>query len=165
MLLQCASLAGVALAGCQSRPASQASVPQEKSLDGSWSLEFRVDSVRSEAGNGWQTGSGKTASGTLRFTDTDSTNQGPVRNVSYDILFAAALGRPMSCYTPGDKRLSATFHQDSLRIWFTPGSYDCGFSGDGKFFGDSLIGEWSETSFRGPVSTGRFRMVRLPNGG
>jgi hypothetical protein len=76
------------------------------------------------------------------------------------IDFVPLLGRPMSCLRPGGSGLQVTEKDELVSFWFTPGAFDCGFSGTAHRIGDSLSGTWEETSIAGPVARGRFWMRR-----
>ena len=119
----------------------------QRSLAGDWTLEFRLDSVR--------TGSAQSAQGVLHLADSD----GVVRS-SIQVDFRPLLGREMSCFDPRPTSTVIGHAGERTSLLFTPGAADCGFSASGMFYGDSLIGVWDETSFVGPVAAGSFRMIR-----
>ncbi|HEY2378252.1 MAG TPA: hypothetical protein VGH98_19905 [Gemmatimonadaceae bacterium] len=128
----------------------------QQALAGDWVVEFRLDSMRT-AGK-WQAASSSSARGTLRLTDS-STRSETVRS-TIDVDFTPLLGRPMSCFDPRPTSTTISQNGESTSLDFTPGAADCGFGASGKFYGDSLVGTWVETSFIGPMATGRFRMKR-----
>ena len=129
---------------------------------GSWTVEFRLDSVRGRGGSveRWQPGSFKTATGSFVVRDSTAAGWGQALRSTLDVEFDSLLGRPMSCYEPKPTATGIDREGNEIRLTFTPTSADCGFSAYGRFFGDSLIGEWDESAFAGPSVTGRFRMMR-----
>jgi hypothetical protein len=69
----------------------------------------------------------------------------------------------MSCFTPPSTSTlidRGEGNADRVTLLFTPNVADCGFSAVVTGQGDSLAGEWSETSFVGPVAMGAYRMWR-----
>ncbi len=129
---------------------------------GSWTLEFRLDSVRGRGGSieRWQPGSFKSTSGSLVIRDSSAAGWGRAVQSTIAVEFDSLLGRPMSCYDPRPTSTAIERENGQVSLIFTPMSADCGFSGYGRFFGDSLVGEWDESAFAGPSVTGRFRMLR-----
>lgn len=165
------SLLLLALIGCNKefysiRP--DAAVPlsdddARRGLIGHWKVEFRVDSLR-KGPNRWgpPLDTDARAAGTLELRDTLATPHHPVRGLraNLDVDFTPILQRQVSCYEPGLRVIQVEQHDKDVAMWFTPGAADCGFGANGRFYGDSLIGGWSETSFAGPIVEGQFRMVR-----
>jgi hypothetical protein len=133
-----------------------------RALIGEWTVEFRVDSMRVFDGSTarWRTGVNRTTTGMLRFTGIRSSDTTYLTS-SFDIDFTSVLGRPMSCFDPRPTLTQVNRDQELIRLWFTPGAADCGFSGFGTLKGDSLIGAWDETSFAGSMAMGRVRMHRV----
>lgn len=125
----------------------------QRTLAGDWTLEFGLDSVRSSGQ--WSATSHRSIQGSLHLADSD----GVVRS-SIQLDFRPLLGREMSCFDPRPTSTAISQAGNNTSLHFTPGAADCGFSASGKFYGDSLVGTWSETSFIGPVAVGRFRMIR-----
>ncbi|HKW46108.1 MAG TPA: hypothetical protein VJN70_01630 [Gemmatimonadaceae bacterium] len=125
----------------------------QRTLVGDWTVEFRLDSLRTTGT--WSPASRQSAQGTLHLADSD----GQVRS-SIQMDFRPLLGREMSCFVPRPTSTFISRAGENTSLVFTPGAADCGFSASGKFYGDSLIGTWGETSFIGPVAAGQFRMVR-----
>lgn len=133
-------------------PASNGAA-SHRTLAGDWTLEFRLDSTRS--GGNWSSASHQSAQGTLHLANPD----GVVRS-SIQVDFRPLLGRDMSCFDPRPTSTAISRGGENTILVFTPGAADCGFSASGKFYGDSMVGTWSETSFIGPVAVGQFRMIR-----
>lgn len=152
-ILTLSALLAVACSGSLSTPSPNTGA--QTNLLGTWTVEFRLDSVRSQ---GWQAGSLASTRGTLRLTDSPSPN---VFRSEIDVSFDSLLGRPMSCFSPRPTTTNVNRDGDQLSLSFTPNVADCGFGASGKLNGDSVVGAWSETSFAGPVVIGRFRMVRV----
>ena len=153
----------LANSGCRTAlaPAAGGEQPMPNgSLAGSWTIAFRLDSVRAPGASpsGWQRGSFREAQGRLKLTD--STTSGNAVRSSIDVDFTALLGRQMSCFDPRPVRTGVDRQGDTVTFRFTPGVADCGFGASGVLRGDSLIGSWDETSFLGPVAAGRFVMTR-----
>jgi hypothetical protein len=146
-----------------------AAVPLEdndtrRSLVGRWSVEFTVDSLMQRPDRWVLPGDTEaSAAGTLELRDTLATVRHPTRGLRayLDVDFTSILHRQVSCYEPGPMVIQVERKDSDVAMWFTPGAADCGFGARGRFFGDSLIGAWSETSFSGPIVEGQFRMVRL----
>jgi hypothetical protein len=120
---------------------AQITLPR-RTLSGVWNVELLRDNA--------------SASGTLTLSDSNA----GVFHSNLQIDFVPLLGRPMSCFDPRPTTTTVSREGDVTFLGFTPGVADCGFGASGTFFGDSLIGTWSEESFRGPIASGRFRMVR-----
>ena len=129
-----------------------------KTLAGDWTIEFRLDSMRT-AGK-WSPASYQTIQGTLHLADSD----GVVRS-TIQVDFNPLLGRDMSCFDPRPTSTAISHTGENTSLVFTSGAADCGFGALGKFYGDSLFGTWSETSFVGAVAMGRFRMLRSRGAG
>lgn len=120
---------------------AQITLPR-RTLLGTWNVEFQLDNA--------------SAHGTLTLSDSNA----GVFHSNLQVEFVPLLGRPMSCFDPRPTTTTVSRDGDVTFLGFTPGAADCGFGAQGTFLGDSLIGTWSEESFRGPVASGRFRMVR-----
>jgi hypothetical protein len=148
-----ALLLTVACSGSLSTPSPNTGA--QTNLLGTWTVEFRLDSVRSQ---GWHAGSFATTRGTLQLSDSTSPN---VFHSQIDVAFDALLGRPMSCFSPRPTTTGVSREGDRVSLSFTPSAADCGFGASGLLSGDSIVGTWDETSFVGPVVMGRFRMVRV----
>jgi hypothetical protein len=152
-----------AVAACQTLSSAgwaDTRAPNE-SLVGTWTVEFRLDSV---IGSGttsrrWQAASFRAIRGQLRLTDSTTRSAGIVRS-SIDLDFTPLLGRQMSCFEPRPTETWVERQGDTVRFRFTPNAADCGVGASGVLRGDSLIGSWDETSFVGPVAMGRFSMTR-----
>ena len=133
-----------------------------RTLIGAWNVEFHFDSVRGSGGavEHWRAASHRIARGRVVLM----APMQPVRpfRLSSDVAvsFDSALGRPMSCYTPGHGTVAVEARRNVVTIRFTPNAADCGFSGEGQLERDSLVGTWSETSLGGPVAMGAFQMQR-----
>jgi hypothetical protein len=160
----------IGTAGCAARQpttspqaaGSRVELDEMSTLIGSWNAEFHYDSVRGSGGvvEHWRAASHRVARGRIVLTAPSQ----PIRpfRLSSDVRvsFDSAFGRPMSCYTPGRGSVAIEAHRSSVTIRFTPDVADCGFSGEGRLEGDSIVGAWSETSIAGPVAMGAFRMHR-----
>ena len=129
-----------------------------RGLVGDWTVEFRLDSVRSAGG--WHPGSLATTSGTLRLIDSVSGRPNVYRS-SIQLSFDSLLGRPMSCFDPRPTTTVVEQNGDNASVRFTPNAADCGFDASGTLRGDSLVGTWDESGFAGPQVMGRFRMTRV----
>lgn len=130
-----------------------------RSLIGTWTLEFRLDSLIGPIG--WQQGSLVTTTGTFEILDPAVAQWGVlVVRSTIDVAFEPLLDRPMSCFDPRPSSTVIERADDEVRLTFTPHAADCGFSAHGGFAGDSIIGTWREMSFIGPITEGRFRMTR-----
>ena len=149
-----------ALGGCRTAlaPAAGGEPSPNGSLAGLWTIVFRLDSVRTPGGSGWQRGSFRDVQG--RFRLTDSTTSGNAVRSSIDVDFTPLLGRQMSCFEPRPRSTGVERRGDTVSFRFTPGVADCGFGASGVLRGDSLVGSWDETSFAGPVAAGRLVMTR-----
>jgi hypothetical protein len=139
-------------------------------LVGAWNIEFAADSlevVRRDSAHkpiafdmipaplGW-------AIGTVRLRDTLLSGYPSRMLARVDIDFQSILGRPMSCFTPGEGNLEIRRKGSRVDVWFTPGWNDCGFAGTARYYGDSLVGTWREYAYAGRPAFGRFRMRRVP---
>lgn len=153
------TLASIACTAALPTTTSQPSDPRT-ALAGTWTIEFRLDSMMSRAGSPtWQAGSFATAAGRLQLIYAATGNDRVASEI--EISFDSLLGRPMSCFDPRPKSTAVVRDGDIMRLVFTPDARDCGFGAAGMLRGDSLVGTWDETSFAGPVVMGRFRMVRV----
>ena len=140
-----------------------------RALTGSWRADFEADSARwplrdstgRVTGAEFRRGSSAWISGTLWLGDTVA-GLGVARGLRADLVmdFTPILGRQMSCFCSGRGVVDVERHGNTVHFWFTPGTGDCGFGGTARYYGDSLIGTWSEGSFVGPASGGRFRLQR-----
>lgn len=164
LTIRCAA-AGLAIATAACRTALAPAAGGEQplpnaSMPGLWTILFRLDSVRAPGGStsGWQRGSLSEVQGQLRLTD--SVTSGDAVRSSIDVDFTPLLGRQMSCFDPRPQTTGVERRGDTVTFRFTPAVADCGFGASGVLRGDSLIGRWDETSFVGPVATGRFLMRR-----
>ena len=124
-------------------------------MAGDWTVVFGLDSARTQ-GSGWTRGSHQSVQGTLHL----ASSTGDVSS-RIEVDFWPLVYRDMSCFEPRPRMTVITNGVDNTTLRFTPEAVDCGFSASGKFYGDSLIGTWEETSFIGPVTVGYFRMSRL----
>lgn len=147
-------LFSTACAGSLATPSSDT----PSGLLGNWSVEFRLDSVRS-AGT-WRPGSFETTRGTLRLIDSLSDKPSVYRS-TIQLSFDTLLGRPMSCFDPRPTTTVVDRSGSQVTLRFTPNGADCGFGASGTVSGDSIVGTWDESGFAGPQVMGRFRMVRL----
>ena len=153
MRLALIALTSVVACGRMTLPPATGTESQ-RTLAGDWSIEFRLDSTR---GTGvWSPTSDSSIQGTLHLAG----NDGVVRS-TIEVDFKPLLGRDMSCFDPRPTSTVITHAIESTSLHFTPEAADCGFGASGKFYGDSLVGTWSETSFIGPVAVGAFRMLRV----
>ena len=143
-----------ACAGTLATPSSDTS----RGLLGEWTVEFRLDSVRSTGS--WRPASFATTRGTLRLIDSLS-DQPRVYRSAIQLSFDTLLGRPMSCFDPRPTTTVVDRSGSQVMLRFTPNGADCGFGASGSMAGDSIIGTWDESGFAGPQVMGRFRMVRL----
>ena len=153
----------VTVVGCGTTlapPGGGAQPMPDGSLAGLWTIVFRLDSARAVGSSppGWQRGSLREVQGRLRLSDTVATGNA-VRS-SIDVDFTPLLGRQMSCFDPRPRTTGVERRGDTVTFRFTPAVADCGFGASGVLRGDSLIGSWDETSFIGPVASGRFVMTR-----
>jgi len=141
---------------------ARASRDSSRSLAGDWTIEFRLDSVRGPQGSvvPWQPASSQTAQGTLHLSDSTAGRPAGAVRSRIDVDFNPLLGRPMSCFDPRPTSTSVSQDSETTSLRFTPNAADCGFAASGKFYGDSLVGTWDESSFTGPKAKGRFRMIR-----
>jgi len=57
----------------------------------------------------------------------------------------------MSCFDPRPTSTSVSQDRETTSLRFTPSAADCGFGAAGKFDGESLVGTWAESSFRGAI--------------
>lgn len=151
-------------AGCQPPPPeattadAEAQPPGEHPLAGTWSVEFTLDSIRSEAGP-WTPVDTASVSGELRLAGLD-TAQAVMLTSNSDFDFTPMLGRQISCYEPGPRELRVGRIDERFNVHFTPGAFDCGFGATVGGSGDTLTGRWGEASFAGPVALGRVVMIR-----
>ena len=157
MRFNVAILSSVSIAACAGGLAT-ASTDVSRGLLGDWTVEFRLDSVRSTGH--WQPGSFATTRGTLRLTDSLSGQANWYRS-TIQLSFDSLLGRPMSCFDPRPTATVVDRSGEQVMLRFTPNGADCGFGASGILRGDSLVGSWDETGFAGPQVMGRFRMVRV----
>ena len=141
------------IASCGRITLPAARTDSNRTLAGDWKIEFQLDSMR--AAGTWRPASPQSIQGALHLADSD----GVVRS-SIQVDFTPLLGRDMSCFDPRPTSTAISHAGESTSLTFTPGAADCGFGASGKFYGDSLVGTWSETWFIGPVAVGGFRMVR-----
>ena len=162
------SLLAIVLVACTRQPPAQPSattttdVPapnDPRGLAGDWTVEFRLDSVRTPGTRGWKAGSFRSTSGTLHLGDSTS-GRSNVLTSTIGVSFDSLLGRPMSCYEPRPTSTVVERDSDAIRLTFTPNVADCGFGAAGTLRGDSIVGTWNETSFAGPTVMGRFRMLK-----
>ena len=139
---------------------------------GAWVLEFRVDSVAGPPRGdrvGYVAGSGVTVRGRLEVQDAVIPSDVPAYRdglLQADVVvdFTPGLGRQVGCFDPGPGSIYVEVQTRIHRftIGFTPDAPDCGLWALGVYYGDSLIGTWSELSRAGNQSHGRFRMIRRP---
>ena len=141
---------------------ARASKDSSRTLSGDWTIEFRLDSVRGPQGSviPWRPASFQTARGTLHLSDSTTDRPAGAVRSHIDVDFTSMLGHPMSCFDPLPTSTVVTENGEKTDLLFTPNAADCGFSASGKFYGDSLVGTWDESSFTGPLAMGRFRMIR-----
>jgi len=150
-------------------PRPDAAVPlgshdSRRALAGSWQADFEADSVEWPSGGDsirFRQAPSKWISGSLWLGDTIAGLR--VRGLRAEMVvdFTPILGRQMSCFESGRGVVDVERHGQTVRFWFTPGAGDCGFGGIAQYYGDSLIGTWSEGAFVGSASAGRFRFVRV----
>lgn len=170
--LICGAALTVACAGTPLfTPRPDAAVPlgshdSRRALAGSWRAEFVADSVEWPSGGDsirFRHGPTNWIVGTLWLGDTVA-GLGVVRGLRSDLVadFTPILGRQMSCFQSGRGVIDVERHGQTVQFWFTPGAGDCGFGGTARYYGDSIVGTWSEAAFVGAASVGRFRFVRLP---
>ena len=166
-LAACRTLGFVLLAAAACRttlsPRGGADAPvHNESLAGTWTVEFRLDSVIGTGATSrrWQAASLGATQGQLRLMDSE-TQPARIVHSSIDVDFTPILGRQMSCFEPRPTETWVERQGDTVRFRFTPRAADCGFGASGVLRGDSLIGAWEETSYAGPVAIGRFVMARL----
>jgi hypothetical protein len=161
------ALAILLLLGACARSAPEVSAPAtvklppedaRQALVGMWSLRFAVDSI--ELG---RASSGTVLNGTLSIQDSlvGWAGRPPAfLRADFEVDFSPALGRPLSCFDPTARVLTATVHGDSADLWVTPYAADCGLNITGALKGDSLSGTWVEPSYAGAQSWGRVWMHR-----
>jgi hypothetical protein len=142
----------------QPRPAADAGL----GYAGVWQIEFALDSIR-HLGTGpaqWSPAQDTSKRIAGRLEMTDSLVGARALASIFEIDFTPLLGRQISCFTSGASEIQVAETHGQTFFWFTPHAYDCGFSGQAATRRDILAGTWEETSFVGPVASGRFRMWR-----
>jgi hypothetical protein len=131
---------------------------------GEWHIEFALDSTRDPAvrPEAWTPAADTSAqvAGKLQVQDSLLGPDHRALAAIYEIDFGPLLGRPMSCLVPGASGLQVAEKDGRVSLWFTPGAFDCGFSGWAPLGDDTLTGAWEETSIGGPVARGRFWIWR-----
>ena len=127
---------------------------------GEWEMEFTLDSVPGpDDRRVWVPRDAPPVRGTLSVSG--SRDDREAYEVTMTVDFRPLLGRQMSCYEPGRRTIRiARADSASWSLLFTPAAADCGFGASARRQGDTLRGEWSETSFIGPVARGRLLMSR-----
>ena len=131
---------------------------------GSWQVTFALDSTRDPLRRPaeWVPApdTAKRIVGTLDVRDSLVGTRRSVLAATFEIDFVPLLGRPMSCLVPDGSGLQVTEEGGRATLWFTPGAFDCGFSGWATRSADTVVGTWEETSIVGGVARGRFWMWR-----
>ena len=125
-----------------------------RTLAGDWTLRFGLDSSRTQRSS-WTRGSHQSVQGTLHLASSSGDVSSRIQVDFWPLVY-----RDMSCFAPRPRTTVITNSGENTTLLFTPEAVDCGFSASGKFYGDSLIGTWEETSFVGPVTAGYFQMIR-----
>jgi hypothetical protein len=165
----CSILLPLLVIACGSRVPAPEPVPHPQppadsrlAYVGTWQIEFALDSVRypSAGSAGWIPARDTSRRIVGRLQVTDSVIGARALASTFEIDFAPLLGRPMSCFTSGVSSVQVAETHGLTSFWFTPNAYDCGFSGQAQTRGDTLAGTWEESSFVGPVASGRFWMRR-----
>ena len=138
----------------QPTPGPLPSNDRRRDLVGTWTIEFRLDSIDRRPASD----STARAGGTLSFRDTIIQNgqDGLKGTVSLD--FTPLLGRQISCFTAGEGIFPISYRGDSVSLSLTPGVADCGLWMIGKQRGDTIAGRWVEDGFACCPSVGRFVM-------
>jgi hypothetical protein len=124
---------------------------------GRWQVDFAYDSVRTStaAGMRWRAATQRRVAGTLVITDTTAGRDASEQVAVLTIDFAQLLGHEISCRVIGRAPIRLGKQPGAVVIEFTPNVADCGFSGIVTRKGDVAKGQWSETTFAGPVTLGR----------
>lgn len=158
------------LVACAPPPASESLPVSGRTLAGAWNIVFTLDSQLVSRNDdpvlSWRRASDSVAvTGIMKDgRESSSTDASGARTARTTVLmtadFTPLLGRQMSCFEPGKRELESEWDGDRVAIAFTPNVADCGFGGLGVWRSDTIRGVWSETSFVGPVSIGRFVMAR-----
>jgi hypothetical protein len=139
-------------------------------LTGAWDLTFMLDSVRHpEAEHDhrpvWTTTSSAVPwlHGSIVISDSArNTSDGRLIYATLRLWDEAGTAAHLAGYLGDDIQLFWEQHGDSLDLSFTPNVADAGVGAVGRFFGDSVIGSWTDDSYGGALHGGRFRMVRHP---
>ena len=149
------------------RAAHLSSEDPRRAYLGQWEIEFTLDSLIDPVASPvakwrWSTrGDGpERIMGSLTVKDSLTGREGRFLRSNLDIDFVPLLGRSMSCFRSGPGALDVSEDRGQTVLWFTPGAFDCGFSGRGELRSDSVVGAWSESSIAGPIATGHFQMRR-----
>jgi|GEM_PF-6316936 len=155
---------------CAPSPPGESPPVSGRTLAGAWNIAFTLDSQLVSRNDdpvlSWQRASDSAAvtgilKGGQESRSTDANGTPSARTAAtMTVDFTPLLGRQMSCFEPGKLELESEWDGDRVAIAFTPNVADCGFGGVGLWRNDTIRGAWSETSFVGPVSIGRFVMAR-----
>ena len=129
---------------------------------GAWQIEFALDSTRRLGAGPAEWSSAKDPSKWIagRLEISDSLVGANALASTFGIDFTPLLGRQISCFTHGASGIQVAETHGLTSFWFTPQVCDCGFSGQADTRRDTLVGTWEESSYVGPVASGRFRMWR-----
>ena len=167
----CAVLLGCSMPLINPRPDGAVALSRQdwrQDLVGEWNAEFFIDSmIPLHSGDSilprrWRSPLDLASiRGILVLVDTlIGSSPGRGLRARFALDFRPALGRQISCLRDSGRLAAGRTGTRTVRLEFTPGVYDCGFAGVGQVTRDSIVGTWSESSFVGPVSEGRFRLIR-----
>jgi hypothetical protein len=137
-----------------------------QALVGKWVLDLTLDSVQRLLQEPHQVRSvmdsvtPRVVRGTLELRDTIVGVEGTELRSVVSFDFTQLLGHPLSCFTPSLDLTRVERHGNTVAISVTPGAADCGFFGQGRLDGDSIVGWWAEAAFVGHPAAGRLRLVR-----
>ena len=99
--------------------------------------------------------------GTITFVPPDERGgRVPWRGAS-SVNLAELLGRPLACYAVGSALVHVERYERELTLHWPANVADCGIAMMGQYRADTIVGDWTEVSFSGPVTLGRFRLVRV----
>jgi len=160
MVRHAAATMAVGIIACSTNASQDPAAGTAETFTGEWQAEFTLDSVRSaDSLRTWSSRNAPAARGTIRFPVT--VDEREEHDVTMTVDFRPLLGRQMSCYEPGPLTIQVMrIDSASWTLLFTPRVADCGFAASARRVGDTLRGEWSETSLIGPIAQGRLQMMR-----
>lgn len=141
-------------------PAPSDPAPFELTLDGSIGLEMTLDSVRGPGpGRLLPLDPPRRQVGSIAFADMSLVPGGPRRlHARIQLDFMELLGREMSCFEEGWRRVHVGHEGSDWYVNFMPDASDCGFSAVMSRAPDgSLVGRWYEGWMIGAVAAGEIR--------